>query len=162
MGRVGKIRRLPASLREQINAMLDSGRTLDEIAAHLKTLGADVSRSGLGRYKQRIEKVASRLRASREAAEALVARLGEGTDEGRIGRMLTQTIMNLTHDYILKRLDDPEAEMEIEELRKLARVVREATLAGRAGQTHEIKTAEVVRAEAAEGEAGAATAGWEE
>ena len=57
MPRTSKVRRLPPELREQLHAMLDAGHTLEEITAHLKALGADVSRSGLGRYKQQVDKV---------------------------------------------------------------------------------------------------------
>ena len=73
MPRTSKVRRLPLELREQLHAMLDAGHTLEEITAHLKALGADVSRSGLGRYKQQVDKVAARLRESRAMAEAVIA-----------------------------------------------------------------------------------------
>ena len=62
MGRVSKVRRLPPELREQLHMMLDAGHSLEAIVQHLKSLGADVSRSGLGRYKQQVDKVAQRLR----------------------------------------------------------------------------------------------------
>ena len=51
MPRTSKIRRLPPELREQLHSMLDAGVPLEDITAHLKSMGADVSRSGLGRYK---------------------------------------------------------------------------------------------------------------
>ena len=69
MGRVSKVRRLPPELREQLHMMLDAGHSLEAIVQHLKSLGADVSRSGLGRYKQQVDKVAQRLRESRNMAE---------------------------------------------------------------------------------------------
>ena len=164
MSRPGKVRRLPKELKEQLNSMLESGRTLDEITAHLKKLGADVSRSGLGRYAQGYEKIMENLRRSREAAEAVVGRLGQGADEGTIGRALTQMVQTLAFDYISRRADDPEAEMEISEIYQMARTVRQSVLAGRAGQEHQVKTREVLRDEAAEaaGEQGPVTVTFEE
>ena len=85
MGRTGKVRRLPPELREQLHAMLDAGHTLDEITAHLKSLGADVSRSGLGRYKQQVDKVAQRLRESRNMADAIMDRMGADAATGKGG-----------------------------------------------------------------------------
>ena len=87
MPRTSKVRRLPPELREQLHAMLDAGHTLEEITAHLKALGADVSRSGLGRYKQQVDKVAARLRESRAMAEAVMERMGQGVPFERIRRI---------------------------------------------------------------------------
>jgi len=147
MPRTSKIRRLPKELKAQLHAMMDAGHTLSELTAHLKKLGADLSRSGLGRYTQQVEKVAARLRQSREAADAIVARLGEGVDEGRMGRMLTQMVQTLAFDYINRRVDDPEAQLDLNEIYQVARTVRQATLAGRAGQDHELKTRGELREE---------------
>jgi len=80
MPRKSTVRRLPPELREQIGALLDQGRTLDEITAQLAQLGAEVSRSALGRYKQHLDKVGEKLRRSREVAEALIAKLGNAPE----------------------------------------------------------------------------------
>jgi hypothetical protein len=164
MGRANKIRRLPPALREQINRMLDAGHTLDEITAHLKKLGADVSRSGVGRYRLQAEKAADRLRRGREISEMLVARLGEGVDESRLGRTLVQAVSTLSQEYVLRRMEDSEAEIDIGELLGLAKLARAAGLAARSNQDHEVKTREIVRedAAAADGEAGPASTGWDQ
>jgi hypothetical protein len=163
VGRPNKIRRLPPSLREQLNRMLDDGHSLDEIVTHLRKLGADVSRSGVGRYKVKQDKVAERVRQSKEAAEALVSKLGAGADEGRMGRALTQIVQTLAFDYINRRAEDPEAQVELDEIYQMARIIRQAGLAGKAGQDHELKTREVVREDAADesGEAGPAATEWD-
>ena len=83
MGRVSKVRRLPPELREQLHMMLDAGHSLEAIVQHLKSLGADVSRSGLGRYKQQVDKVAQRLRESRNMAEAVMERMGAQAATGK-------------------------------------------------------------------------------
>lgn len=148
MGRTGKIRRLPPELREQLHAMLDAGHTLDEICAHLKGLGADVSRSGLGRYKQQVDKVEQRLRESRNMAEAVMERMGAQAATGKSGAALIEMLTTLTSDYLLRRLDDPDAEVEVDELRALARAVKERAQAARATQDYEQKIREEARREA--------------
>lgn len=148
MGRTGKVRRLPPELREQLHAMLDAGHTLDEITAHLKSLGADVSRSGLGRYKQQVDKVAQRLRESRNMAEAVMERMGAQAATGKSGAALIEMLTTLTSDYLLRRLDDPDAEVEVDELRALARAVKERAQAARATQDYEQKIREDAQREA--------------
>ena len=150
MGRTGKIRRLPPELREQLHAMLDAGHTLDEITAHLKSLGADVSRSGLGRYRQQVDKVAQRLRESRNMADAIMDRMGAQAATGKSGAALIEMLTTLTSDYLLRRLDDPDAEVEVNELRALARAVKERAQAARATQDYDVKLREAARREAEE------------
>lgn len=150
MGRTGKIRRLPPELREQLHAMLDAGHTLDEITAHLKSLGADVSRSGLGRYRQQVDKVAQRLRESRNMADAIMDRMGADAATGKGGAALIQMLTTLTTDYMVRRLDEPDAEMEVKELRALSRAIKERAQAARATQDYDVKLREAARREAEE------------
>ena len=147
MPRQGKVRRLPEVLRAQLHAMLDAGHTLDEISAHLQALGADVSRTGIWRYKQQVDKVAARLRESRAMADAIMERMGAEAATGRSGDALIQMLTTLTSDYMLRRLDDPDAEVEIDELRSLARAVKERAQAARATQDYMVKVREDARQE---------------
>ena len=150
MPRTSKVRRLPPELREQLHAMLDAGHTLEEITVHLKALGADVSRSGLGRYKQQVDKVAARLRESRAMAEAVMERMGAQAATGKSGAALIEMLTTLTSDYLLRRMDDPDAEIEVDELRALARTVKERAQAARATQDYDLKLREEARREAEE------------
>ena len=147
MPRTSKVRRLPPELREQLHAMLDAGHTLEEITAHLKALGADVSRSGLGRYKQQVD---ARLRESRAMAEAVMERMGAQAATGKSGAALIEMLTTLTSDYLLRRMDDPDAEIEVDELRALARTVKERAQAARATQDYDLKLREEARREAEE------------
>ena len=150
MTRASKIRRLPPELREQLHSMLDAGHTLDEIKTHLNALGADLSRSGLGRYKQQVDKVAQRLRESRNMAEAVMERMGAQAATGKSGEALIQMLTTLTSDYFLKRLDDPDGEIEVDEIRALARVVKERAQAARLEQDYDVRIRAQVEKEAAE------------
>jgi hypothetical protein len=107
MPRKSTVRRLPPELREQIGALIDQGRTLDEITAHLAQLGAEVSRSALGRYKQHLDKVGEKLRRSREVAEALIAKLGSAP-ESKALRLNVELMHGALMDLALKANEDGE------------------------------------------------------
>ena len=56
-------------------------------------------------------------------------------------------LTTLTSDYLLRRLDDPDGEIEVEEIRALARVVKERAQAARLEQDFEAKVRERVQKE---------------
>ena len=59
--------------RDAIGDLRRQGRTIDEILAHLRTLGvADVSRTGLGEHIRKWDAMAKALNGSRAAAEAII------------------------------------------------------------------------------------------
>jgi len=109
MPRKSTVRRLPPELREQIGALIDQGRTLDEITAHLNQLGAEVSRSALGRYKQHLDKVGDKLRRSREVAEALIAKLGTAP-ESKALRLNVELMHGVLMDLALNANDEGEGD----------------------------------------------------
>lgn len=81
MSRISSIKRQSREIQREINALLDAGRTLDEILAVLRDMGAhDVSRSALGRYKKQYDEVIAAVRQSREVSEALVKEFGRGEE----------------------------------------------------------------------------------
>lgn len=101
MPRRNTVRRLPPEIRDRIGALLDQGRTLDEILAHLAELGANVSRSALGRYKQHVDKVSERIRRSREVAEALVRNLGD-EPESKTTRLNIELLHGVLNDMLMQ------------------------------------------------------------
>lgn len=109
MPRKSTVRRLPPELREQIGALLEQGRTLSEITAHLNQLGAEVSRSALGRYKQHLDKVGEKLRRSREVAEALVAKLGNAP-ESKALRLNVEMMQGAILDLLIKLNEEGEGD----------------------------------------------------
>ena len=118
MGRKSSLRRLPPEILQEVNRLLSEGRaTLAEILEHLRGMGVEtVSLSALGRQKQRIDKVAVKLRQSREMTEALVREIGPSVVEGQQGRLLVQTLRDLVFDHLAARVeegdvDDPKALM---------------------------------------------------
>ena len=94
MGRKSSLRRLPPEILREVNRLLSEGRaTLAEILEHLRGMGVEtVSLSALGRQKQKIDKVAAKLRQSREIVDALVEKAGPSAAEGKQGRLLVQML----------------------------------------------------------------------
>lgn len=97
MPRPSKIDRMPREIREEIGRLREAGRTLDEIMAALRPLsvGDEISRSGLGRYVQRFDKMRERLRQSRQVSEALVGQLGD-----RPGDQVARLNIEMMHTFI--------------------------------------------------------------
>ena len=63
---------------------------------------------------------------------------------------LIQMLTTLTTDYLVRRLDEPDAEMEVEDLRALSRAIKERAQAARATQDYDVKLREAARREAEE------------
>ncbi|AMK09641.1 DUF3486 family protein [Pseudodesulfovibrio indicus] len=99
MPRQSTIKRLPPAIRDRIGALLDQGRTLDEILTHLESMDVQVSRSALGRYKQHIDKVSERIRRSREVAEAIVRNQGDAP-ESKTARLNIELLHGVILDMI--------------------------------------------------------------
>ena len=77
-------------------------------------------------------------------------RMGAQAATGKSGAALIEMLTTLTSDYLLRRMDDPDAEIEVDELRALARTVKERAQAARATQDYDLKLREEARREAEE------------
>jgi len=108
MPRKSTVKRLPPEIREEIHRLLTDGRTLDEILAKLGELGADISRSALGRYSKSFDKVMERVRRSREIAEMLVREYGQ-EPEGKAMRANIEMMHGIVSDMLM-RISDTEKE----------------------------------------------------
>ena len=146
MGRKSTLRRLPPEIQTEINRILSEGRlTLDELLEHLRGIGVEgVSRSALGRQKEIIDKMAARLRQSREMAEALVREVGPSAAEGEQGRLLVQALRGLVMDHLanLEEDADPKSFMAI------ARALKDMAQANRLDQDFEARVRERIQREA--------------
>lgn len=136
MARKSTVRRLEPRIRQEVDRLLADGRhTLDQILEHLRALGAETpSRSALGRYAQNFEKVASRLRESRETARALAQELGPDSLEGEQGRILIESMRTLVFDIMNIRLSSEDGKYDAKEIASLARSARELAQAMRMEQ----------------------------
>lgn len=148
MGRKSSLRRLPPEIFQEVNRLLSEGRfTLDEILEHLRNMGVDtVSRSALGRQKQKIDKIAAKLRQSREMTEALVKEIGPSVAEGQQGRLLVQTLRDLVFDHLAARVEEGDLG-DPKSLMALARTLKDMAQANRLDQDFEARVREQVEKE---------------
>jgi predicted transcriptional regulator len=125
--RIGSVDRTPEEMRKVIDGVLRTNRmTVDELRQHLAALYPEAevpSRSALYRYKGSIEALTGRMRAMQQAAETIVADLGENPDD-KAGGLLVQAITALTANAALEA-NAEDADVGIEDVRKLARAARD-------------------------------------
>lgn len=162
MGRKSTFRFIPKEIVSEIDRLLSEDRaTLDEIVEHLRQLGVDeVSRSALGRRKQKIDKAAKLLRESREMVDALVGDVGPSVAEGKQGRLLVETLRKLAYDHLLSK--DDGSEVTSQDFFFLSKSLKELSHASRLDQDFESKVRERVEKEVvAKMEAAAKKAGAE-
>ncbi len=95
MPRASSIAKLPNEIREKIAVLRNQGRTIDEILDHLETIDVDVSRSSLGRYFKKQQKVLESIKRSRLLAEAVAREFGD-----QEGTKIQRTNIELLHGLV--------------------------------------------------------------
>lgn len=129
MPKRSKIELLGPELRELIGRLWEQGRTISEITDHLKQLDADVGRTGVGTYIQRLQAVGEQMRQQREVVDALVSRWGEGA-ENKITRFNAQLLQGALTRCALAE-DGTEVRLEPKEAALLAKALKDVTAAER-------------------------------
>lgn len=116
MAQKSSIETLPQALFDEVNRCLVVEKmTIEQIVAHLATLGAKLSPSAVGRHKLKIDEVTKRLQESRIIAEAVGRELGDAPDDKMAAlavEMLQEHIMRLTmrsEDGVMVQLSSKEA-----------------------------------------------------
>ena len=71
------MRRLPRQVLDAVNRLLEEGRTIDEVTAFLQDMGAEVSRSSVGRYRKQWAEAVRDLAEVREFSRTVVAELSK-------------------------------------------------------------------------------------
>jgi len=90
MARLRKVDKLPEEIQAEIGRLRKNGHTIDQILAHLRTLGVgekDLSRTGLGAYVQGLDEIVKRMQETRGVADAIMDRLGDGDADDRLFRL---------------------------------------------------------------------------
>ena len=146
MPRKSTIPTLPPELLAEVNRILaDDIWSLDELVAYLREAGHERSRSALHRHKQRQERVAKRLRQSREMATALVHEIGPSVMEGKTGRMLVEILQSMVFDHMLNRVEAGDGEdgdaddMSSQDFFFLAKSIKELASASKLTTDQEMK-----------------------
>ena len=99
--------KLPPEIRDAAYELMRGGKTIDEITLHLKALGAEVSRSGVGRWKKSAEKSMASLKRAEALGTGWAKNLKEDP-EGKVGRLLIELGKTAALDVMLDRVDDGE------------------------------------------------------
>ena len=94
MARPSSIDKLPDEVRELIGDLRRQGRTIDEILAKLKELGAGVSRAALGRHTKEIDAIMEEIQRSRGISQAIIDRMGDEPDS-RTARLNVELMHSL-------------------------------------------------------------------
>lgn len=126
MPRASKIKHLPPEQRRFVERLLrDDSLTLSEIfeRAREEFPAINVSRSGIGRYKQQVDELAGRMRDIQAAGTALVSELGEDPND-RAGQLLVNAVTSLATHAALQANDPESKELSIKEVGLLARGAR--------------------------------------
>lgn len=105
-GRPSRFDTLPPEIRAYVDRRLREGATQASVRRETAGMLADadeapLSAGGLNRYTQKIERAGRRIRESRAAADAWVARFGEAPS-GNVGRLVIETLRTLVHDLTLR------------------------------------------------------------
>lgn len=151
------VEKLPDEIRDAAYELLRGGRTVDEITAHLRGLGADVSRSGVGRWKKSAEKSMKALQRATALGEGWAKSLKDDP-EGKVGRLLVELGKTAALDVLLAQQgeghsDDEESDetrpLDVKSLFFLSSAVKNFESAGNMNVARELKIREEVLAKAA-------------
>lgn len=138
----GRIKQLPADIKAEVDRLIRDGSTIDRIVAHLRTMGADVSRSAVGRYKKTFEEKLARYREAQEVAAVWVAKLGENP-AGDVGRLIAEMLKTVAFQT-LSDMGDEDAAADPKDIMMLARAISDLEKAGKVNLDRELQ----IRAEA--------------
>ena len=144
MGRKSSVSRLDPESRKFLEKLIRDGRhTLDELldAMRAKYPAADISRSGIHRYRVGFDEMLGRMREIETASAALVDDLGEGVGD-KAGALLAQAVTTLATNAALNAHGNEK--VSIKEVGELARAARAAMQA----RTMSIKEREAIEAAA--------------
>lgn len=147
MPRKSSIRALSTELRRELDRLLGEGRhTHKEVAEHLRSMGAQVSKSAVGRYSQDYERVMKDIRLSREMALAISKDL-EDTTGADPSRLVIESLQALLMRARMQLADADE--IDIEQLGYLSRSVKDLAGALKTNVETEIRIRDRVTKEAA-------------
>lgn len=131
MSRASTVDLLPLELRQLIAELRQQHVTIDAIVAKLRELGAEISRSALGRHVKQLEAVGEKIRRSRDVAEALVKKLGDAP-ESRQARLNIELMHTLVLDLLTGGEDAESVTLDPEQAMMLGRALRDLAMAQKA------------------------------
>lgn len=149
------IDQLPPVIRQEVDAAIKRGATIDEIVAQLRDMGADhISRSAVGRYSKQFRDLADQQRQISSVAQAFGKEFGHADDLQ--GRFMIQLLNSVITRAVLPIASGEEIEIDGKELHYLARAVKDVASAAKTDVDREAKIRDETKKRAREEAAAAA------
>ena len=114
--------RLPATLREAVDAAIADGATIDEITARIRAGGEECSRSAVGRYAKNMRDLIRQQQETDRIVKAWVQELG-ARPEGGTGLFLIETLRTMVV-ATMAALNGREEPASLEELGRLSLILK--------------------------------------
>ena len=108
-------------IHDAVNQAIKRGCTINAIKQMIDAMGAEISRSSLGRYTKKFSELAQRQRDIRAAADAFAAEFGDADDQQT--RLMIQLVTTLITEKIMAATPGNQKAMD---LRLLAAAVKDA------------------------------------
>ena len=143
MGRTSTIAANPA-IRAAVDAAIARGCTIDAIKEMLDAMGAEISRSAVGRHAAKYNDIAERQRDIRAAADAFASEFGNAEDNQ--SRLMLQLVTTLITQNVM---DIGGGELSAMDLNFLANAAKNAIGAAKIDDDRRLKLRKEAMAEAA-------------
>ncbi|MFM2329918.1 MAG: hypothetical protein RLZZ494_2021 [Pseudomonadota bacterium] len=144
MARRSSIEDLPQETQERLAELIREGWTIDEITKVLTDMGAQVSRSSVGRYMQRQSMAMLRYQEAQAVAKVWVDRI-EAEPDGDVARLLPQMLSAVAFTTI-DSMSDAEQGAEAMDVMLMARAIKDISGAKMSQAQLELKMREVRKA----------------
>lgn len=158
MGQKSSIDRLPENLRSRLIELLQNPAvTQKEVAETINSEAGEkvVSKSGVNRYKLRMDKFAAKTREAREVADAYIEKYGT-ENRNKLGKVVNEYIKLMVFDLTteLEELRESGGEIKPEDLAdiiyKVSRAIKELEQAEKLNAQREAEIKAAVQKETAE------------
>ncbi|MBN9477399.1 MAG: hypothetical protein ABS43_03715 [Bordetella sp. SCN 67-23] len=137
MARRSSIERLDPAIRDACNELIRSGHTIDEIVQTLRDLGANVSRSAVGRFTKSARASMEKFREAQEVAKVWIDKL-ESEPNGDVARLLPEMLRAVAFQT-LSTMGESESPVESQELMFLAKALKDVSGASKLNMDIELK-----------------------
>lgn len=141
MGRRSTIAVLDEAIVTEVNRLIRKGHTINEILVTLEGMGAEVSKSAMGRYVKSERESMRQFAKAQGMARVWVEQFGAEPD-GDVARLLPQMLEAVAH-RTLDYMTESEEVKSPEEVRVMARALKDLSGAKRGNIDIELKMREV-------------------
>jgi hypothetical protein len=145
MARKSTVAVLDEAIVGEVNRLIRIGRTIDEILAALEPLGADISRSAMGRYVKSARQSMEQYAKAQDVARIWMDKFGSEPSSD-VSRLLPQMLEAVAHRTLEDMTDSDETKTP-EEVRVMARALKDLNGAKKGNIDIELKMREVREAE---------------